>query len=328
MWCRLIAGIGLTCPVDIGTLYAICFFFQAEDCIRGAQESRGLGDVYKRQPVLREPTIIGDFMPAEQQIELPSVAYSEEALNWLNDNAFMPFLNEIKAEKEEEIKRVEKHVELSLKEIIGKADQEIGKLEEEVKLGIAGAEGRLVIAENHQANMIARREKRRKELQQQKSLTLQGVERITSIVVLPHPEAQSDTIKNLKPNLETEAIAMKVVMKYEESQGRKVFDVHEKNLGYDITSLDISSGELRLIEVKGIGAETGTIILTPNERRVAEDRPDCFWLYVVTNCNTEPKLQPPILNPAQYNWNEVKKVQHYTISITQLIEDTGNGARI
>ena len=31
----------------------ICvFFFQAEDGIRGAQESRGLGDVYKRQFVL------------------------------------------------------------------------------------------------------------------------------------------------------------------------------------------------------------------------------------------------------------------------------------
>ena len=27
-----------------------CFFFQAEDGIRDAQESRGLGDVYKRQP--------------------------------------------------------------------------------------------------------------------------------------------------------------------------------------------------------------------------------------------------------------------------------------
>ena len=27
----------------------------------------------------------------------------------------------------------------------------------------------------------------------------------------------------------------------------------EKNLGYDITSLDLNSGELRLIEVKGIG---------------------------------------------------------------------------
>ena len=28
------------------------FFFQAEDGIRDAQESRGLGDVYKRQMVL------------------------------------------------------------------------------------------------------------------------------------------------------------------------------------------------------------------------------------------------------------------------------------
>ena len=32
----------------VGWLYII-FFFQAEDGIRDAQESRGLGDVYKRQ---------------------------------------------------------------------------------------------------------------------------------------------------------------------------------------------------------------------------------------------------------------------------------------
>ena len=32
------------------------FFFQAEDGIRDAQESRGLGDVYKRQPHI--PSII------------------------------------------------------------------------------------------------------------------------------------------------------------------------------------------------------------------------------------------------------------------------------
>ena len=31
------------------TLYGLVFFFQAEDGIRDAQESRGLGDVYKRQ---------------------------------------------------------------------------------------------------------------------------------------------------------------------------------------------------------------------------------------------------------------------------------------
>ena len=29
--------------------YDVCFFYKAEDGIRDAQESRGLGDVYKRQ---------------------------------------------------------------------------------------------------------------------------------------------------------------------------------------------------------------------------------------------------------------------------------------
>ena len=32
-----------------GYVYFFFFFFQAEDGIRDAQESRGLGDVYKRQ---------------------------------------------------------------------------------------------------------------------------------------------------------------------------------------------------------------------------------------------------------------------------------------
>ena len=36
--------------VDVGVEVLVLFFFQAEDGIRDAQESRGLGDVYKRQP--------------------------------------------------------------------------------------------------------------------------------------------------------------------------------------------------------------------------------------------------------------------------------------
>ena len=44
---------------------------------------------------------------------------------------------------------------------------------------------------------------------------------------------------------------------------------------------------------------------------MAEDRLECFWLYVVTNCAGEPVLQEPILNPARFKWHEVSKVQHY-----------------
>ena len=68
-----------------------------------------------------------------------------------------------------------------------------------------------------------------------------------------------------------------------------------------------------------------------NERHVAEDRPvcrstgrrDCYWLYVVTDCKSQPKLQDPIKDPARFPWHEarlprrpdlrrrqVKKVEH------------------
>ena len=111
---------------------------------------------------------------------------------------------------------------------------------------------------------------------------------------------------------------MRMVMEHERSLGRQIYDVSAKNLGYDVTSLDLASGELRLIEVKGVGASTGTILLTPNERRVAEDRRDCYWLYVVTDCGTEPRLQEPIRDPARLDWNEMTKVAHYYLSVNAM----------
>ncbi len=140
------------------------------------------------------------------------------------------------------------------------------------------------------------------------------MERIASVLVFPHPEREAPDVRRMRPNLETEATAMGVVMEYEKAQGRQVYDVHEKNLGYDITSLDLSSGDLRLIEVKGLAENTGVILLTPNERRVAEDRRDCYWLYVVTNCAENPTLHP-FKDPAHFEWHEVSKVQHFWLGV-------------
>ena len=42
------------------------FFFQAEDCIRDAQESRGLGDVYKRQGMENVVALAGSSVSPEQ----------------------------------------------------------------------------------------------------------------------------------------------------------------------------------------------------------------------------------------------------------------------
>ena len=141
------------------------------------------------------------------------------------------------------------------------------------------------------------------------------MERLATVLVTPHPDRDDPDVRNLKSSRETELTAMQVVMEHERAQERQVEDVSEKDLGYDVTSLDLKTGDLKLIEVKGLAAETGTILLSPNEHRVAEDRPDCFWLYVVTNCAAEPVLQEPILNPARFEWHEVSKIQHYWMQV-------------
>lgn len=265
--------------------------------------------------LLREPSILGNFIPAEKSCDLPDVTRAPEPSTWLYDNALQPFLDDIREDRVAEVERIASHVELSLTELIQKADEDIGRACEEKAEGIPGAEGRLAQAENRHADLWARRERRRTELAQQRSLTLQDVDPITSVLVLPHPEREASDLRALRPNPETEMIAMQVVMEYERSMGRKVYDVHEKNLGYDITSLDLDSGEIRLIEIKGLAASTGTILLTPNERRVAEDRRDCYWLYIVTNCAAEPTLREPIKDPACFPWHEVTKVQHYWLEV-------------
>jgi hypothetical protein len=271
------------------------------------------------QPCLREPGILGNLLPANTDCNPPAVAFLPEAITWLNQMAFRPFVEEVRAERISEIDRISAHIELSLTEFIQKADEEIGKAATEVEKKTPGAAGRLAQAEIRHSELMQRRERRRQELQRQKSLILQSVERITSVLVLPHPEREAPEVRNLQPNLETEAIAMKIVLEYEQAQGRQVYDIHEKNLGYDLTSLDLNSGELRLIEVKGIGGETGTIVLTPNEKRVAEDRRDCYWLYVVTKCAVKPEVSR-IRDPASLSWQPVRKIDHYTLPLDRITE--------
>ena len=270
------------------------------------------------EPRLQEPGLLGNFTPADPPTQMPVIANFPEATTWLHEHALAPFLEETRKDRLSEVERVSAHVELSLTELLQRADEEIGRAATDVDQKHPGAEGRLAQAETRHAELLARRDRRRIDLDRQRALTLQAVERLASVLVLPHPEREAPEVRRLRPNFQTEAIAMRVVMKHEQSQGRQVYDVSEKNLGYDVTSLDLASGELRLIEVKGLGAPTGTILLTPNERRVAEDRPDCFWLYVVTDCDNAPRLQEPIRDPARLDWNEVTKVAHYYLAVNAM----------
>jgi superfamily II DNA or RNA helicase len=274
--------------------------------------------VRAQEPNLFEIGVLGNLQPAPVPHPLPQVAMESEALTWLHAEALQPFLTEVQAERESELDRIVAHIELSLTELIDREDRLIGRLMDDRDRGVEGAAGNLAQAEERQSALLRRRDRRREELQRQRAVSLQAVERITTGLVLPHPEAGRPDVRRLRPDPETEAVAMRVAMEYERAQGRAVADVHEQNLGYDLTSLDTQSGELRLIEVKGIGDATGTVLLTPNERRVAEDRRDCYWLYVVTHCRTAPELEEPIKDPARLPWHEVRRVEHYWLEVDAL----------
>jgi superfamily II DNA or RNA helicase len=278
------------------------------------------------EPALQDPSALGDLLPAPSPDRRPGIASAAEASEWLHKNALEPFLDEVRKERLEEIERIAKHVDLSLTELLTREDQKIGRFSEEKERGLEGAAGNLAQAEERHSELLARRERRREELGRERALTLQGVERITSVLVLPHPEADKPEIRNLRPNPETEAAAMHVAIDHEKMAGRAVADVHEQNLGYDLTSLDTRTGELRLIEVKGLAASEGAVILTPNEHRVAEDRRDCYWLYVVTDCGSNvPKLHD-YKDPARFGWQEVKHVAHYQLSLGSLPPSSGRNA--
>jgi hypothetical protein len=47
---------------------------------------------------------------------------------------------------------------------------------------------------------------------------------------------------------------------------------------------------------------------------MAEDRRDCYWLYIVTNCATKPTLQDPV----RLEWHEVTKVAQYYLSVNAM----------
>jgi hypothetical protein len=73
---------------------------------------------------------------------------------------------------------------------------------------VEGTPGNLRQAEMRHAELIERHNRRREELERQRSLTLQAVERITSVLVLSHPEREKPEVRNLHPGPDTEEIAM------------------------------------------------------------------------------------------------------------------------
>jgi len=108
-------------------------------------------------------------------------------------------------------------------------------------------------------------------------------------VILPPPKEVMDNVQGgMQNDPEVEAIAVEFVKKHEFNEGRKPVSVEEENCGWDISSL--KAGQVvRYIEVKGRSC-VGGVALTPNEWIKAQRFGKDYWLYIVTDCKTNPHL--------------------------------------
>src|SRR5208282_3092758 len=112
---------------------------------------------------------------AELSQTLPEVVNAPEPTEWLQQNALLPFLEEVRQDRVAEVERILAHIEMSLTELIAREDAAIGRWEDEAERGVEGAAGNLKQAEDRHSLLMHRRETRRQEMDREKSLSIQGV---------------------------------------------------------------------------------------------------------------------------------------------------------
>jgi len=115
-------------------------------------------------------------------------------------------------------------------------------------------------------------------------------EYIGAIIFTTPPEAGNRVAVPPFKVEEVERAAMKIAMEYERKSGRRPEDVSKRE-HFDILSSDPYTGEIRYIEVKGKSGLDLEIELTETEFRVAREKGERYWLYIVYGISTgKPRL--------------------------------------
>ena len=153
-------------------------------------------------------------------------------------------------------------------------------------------------------------------IQREKSLTI-NTPVFLGIIQVISPDIIQD---ELKDNAESEKVAMDVVMKFEEEQGRTPVDVSKDiGPGYDIKSTNREENT-RYIEVKGRNG-VGAVALSKNEWFKAKHLAEDYYLYVVWNTKDYPqtKLRPLIIQDPANNLNPKLNI-HYLVGASEIKE--------
>jgi len=287
-------------------------------------QAESSGELSIRQPTyLAELALapVGTQIPREGRI--PGRAGIEQSLV---EKALNPFLEEIASQRAREVDTIARHLEISLGELIHRANMSLAELANRRIEGesIPGLEGNIAQAEAHLDELNNRLEGRRAELAMERYLAIGDIGHIGCAWVLPHPHRTSPGIAPMVRDEEIEQIAVQAVIRHENERGWVIESVERDNRGFDIISRkphphdDKTFTDVRFIEVKG-RATIGEVALSDNEYKTAERLKKDYWLYVAYNCGTKPELHL-INDPARLGWQPVVQVAHYHLGSDAILD--------
>jgi len=194
--------------------------------------------------------------------------------------------------------------------------QRRGELARKARGGDAESVKRIAEVKQEQALIEEQRDRAiESEEKRPDSVGILSIERVAVGIVIPDDsvEARESYDRNI------EEVAMRIARNFEVDRfGARVIDVSAPHLarGYDLES-HRPGGETVAIEVKG-RSERGPIHLTENEWPTAINVRDRYWLYVVVDCATNPRLyrvQDPAYKLA------VKSRQSFTVSFGDILRE-------
>ncbi|MDE0636958.1 MAG: helicase-related protein [Candidatus Poribacteria bacterium] len=227
-------------------------------------------------------------VPTTLSSEWVNLAEEVESVKiFVRDNFGTPQLSRIHDDFQSELEYRKKQIQISSNLRKSELLEQRRKLKDAVDRGIPAAQTKLNNCENELSKLDTKRqEAETKLIEEIENTQLEPVTIYVRAFVTPSPvkDVQTRTLRD------SETIAIRTALEYEQNSGAEVKDVSNPNLkkGFDLQSR-YPNGEVRYIEVKGRTGIT-SIDLTANEWRQAANHRNRYWLYVVYNCDTEPQL--------------------------------------
>ena len=144
----------------------------------------------------------------------------ERAETVLYERALQPLLAEEGALRAKETRTISEYMEISLNAIIDRVQVQFAELVEQKVSGseVAGLDGRIRILEDRLDELNNRLETRRADLGKERECTVSNVRHLGAAWVIPHPERETPTGKNMASDPEIEKIAVQAVTAYEEAR--------------------------------------------------------------------------------------------------------------